>query len=387
MNLSTFSLGCWIAIVGSTLGSVLVAPLVQAQDVGTRRVKISDHRDLAYVAGGHERQKLDLFLPEEIDKPRPVIIWIHGGGWLAGSKDGCPPLSQGFVQRGYAVASIGYRLSSDANFPAQIEDCKAAVRWLRAHAKEYQLDVDHFAAWGSSAGGHLATLLGTSGDAKQFDVGDNLEQSSRVQAVCDYYGPTDLLQMDAHALVGAALKHDAPDSPEAKLIGGPIQENVDKAKLANPIVYVDKNCPPFLIVHGDQDPLVPHHQSELLFEALKSAGISARFHTITGAGHGKGFGGPELDKLVNDFFERTLKDSHNSKPTAVATSSPAVIAAAQDVPGIAWRAVRNREDTDQDGRVTRDEFKGPPRLFDRLDRNRDGELTEEDFEMQDTKRK
>ena len=132
---------------------------------------VKAHRDLAYVVNGHERQKLDLFVPEKADGPLPLIIWIHGGGWQNGSKEGCPPLRNGYTGRGYAVASINYRLSGHAIFPAQIEDCKAAIRWLRAHAKEYSLDPQRFGVWGSSAGGHLVALLGTSGDVKEFDVG------------------------------------------------------------------------------------------------------------------------------------------------------------------------------------------------------------------------
>jgi acetyl esterase/lipase len=124
---------------------------------------VKTHRDLAYVVNGHERQKLDLFVPEKADGPLPLIIWIHGGGWQNGSKDGCPPLRNGYTEHGYAVASINYRLSGHAVFPAQIEDCKAAIRWLRAHAEEYSLDPQRFGVWGSSAGGHLAALVGTSG--------------------------------------------------------------------------------------------------------------------------------------------------------------------------------------------------------------------------------
>jgi acetyl esterase/lipase len=146
---------------------------------------VKAHRDLVYVEGGHERHKLDLYLPEKAEGPLPLLIWVHGGGWQNGSKDGCPPLRAGYIERGYAVASINYRLSGHAVFPAQIEDCKAAIRWLRAHAKEYNLDAKRFGVWGSSAGGHLVALIGTSGDVKEFDVGDHLDQSSRVQAVCD----------------------------------------------------------------------------------------------------------------------------------------------------------------------------------------------------------
>lgn len=160
------------------------------------------------------------------------MIWVHGGAWHAGSKANPMPLRPLSTER-CAIASFNYRLSSHAIFPAQIEDCKAAVRWLRAHAKQYRIDPGRFAAWGSSAGGHLVALLGTSGGTKQFDTGENLTESSRVQAVVDFFGPTDLLQMDAHAHATASLKHDAPASPESRLIGGPIQENKEKAARAD----------------------------------------------------------------------------------------------------------------------------------------------------------
>ena len=261
-------------------------------------------RDLAYVSGGHERQKLDLFLPAQTDHPRPLILWIHGGAWQAGSKDDCP--ARRFVSQGYAVASINYRLSQHAVFPAQIEDCKAAVRWLRVHAKDYHLDPDRFGAWGSSAGGHLVALLGTTGDVKEFDVGENPGVSSRVQAVVDFFGPTDLLQMDAQAGPEARMKHNPPDSPESKLIGGTLQENKEKAARANPIRYVSKDDPPMLIVHGDADPLVPHQQSEIFYEALKKAGVDAQIHIVKGAGHGTGFG-PDVQLKVEQFFRQQLK--------------------------------------------------------------------------------
>jgi acetyl esterase/lipase len=260
------------------------------------------YRDLAYVPGGHARQKLDLFLPKDGDH-LPLIINIHGGAFRAGSKESGPPLD--YLSRGYAVASINYRLSQHAVFPAQIEDCKAAVRWLRAHASEYRLDPNHFAAWGSSAGGHLSAMLGTTGDVKEFDVGENLTVSSRVQAVVDYFGPTDFLQMDAHRLPNGMV-HDPADSPESQLIGGPIQENREKVTRANPITYVTKDAPPFLICHGDRDPLVPHHQSELLAVALKKAGVPVTFYTVKGGGHG-GFNDPNVPTLTREFLAATLQ--------------------------------------------------------------------------------
>jgi acetyl esterase/lipase len=261
------------------------------------------YRDLPYVTGGHEQQKLDLYLPETKEK-LPLIIRIHGGAWFAGSKEYEGP--QDYLQDGFAVASINYRLSQHAIFPAQIQDCKAAVRYLRANAQKYNLDPNRFAAWGESAGGHLAALLGTTGDVNEFDVGENLSVSSRVQAVVDYFGPTDFLQMEAHRLPNG-MHHNSPDSPESKLIGGNVQDNPQKAAKANPITYVKKDALPFLIIHGDTDPLVPHHQSELLEAALKKAGVPVTFYTVKGGGHG-GFTDPNVPRLTKQFFEKNLKN-------------------------------------------------------------------------------
>lgn len=267
-------------------------------------------RDLEFAKVGGRSLKLDLYLPgkpagADGESAPPLVIWIHGGAWRAGNKDR-PPAAP-LAGRGYAVASISYRLSQEATFPAQLHDCKAAVRWLKAHAKEYGYDPDRVGVWGASAGGHLAALLGTTGDVKDLegDVGDHPDPASRVQAVVDWFGPTDFLRMNAHRPPGARQDHDTPDSPESQLIGGPIQQNPDKAKRANPITYVSKDDPPFLLMHGDRDPLVPHHQSELLAAALKGTGVDATLHTVKGAGHG--FGGPEVMRRVEAFFDKHLK--------------------------------------------------------------------------------
>ena len=285
-----------------TLGPLILLSVAIAQP-GPPRLPdgATARRDLAYVSGGHPRQKLDLYLPKDGEN-LPLIINIHGGAFRTGSKESGVPLE--YLDRGYAVASINYRLSQHAVFPAQIEDCKAAVRWLRAHASEYRLDPDRFAAWGSSAGGHLAAMLGTTGDARELDVGENLAASSRVQAVVDYFGPTDFLQMDAHRLPNGMV-HDTPDSPESQLVGGPIQENKEKVAKANPITYLTKNAPPFLICHGDSDPLVPRHQSELLAAALKEAGVPVTFYTVKGGGHGR-FNDPNVPRLTREFLAITL---------------------------------------------------------------------------------
>jgi acetyl esterase/lipase len=263
------------------------------------------HRDLAYVANGHERQKLDLYLPAQGEN-LPLIIWIHGGAFQMGSKEGSSddPLPLDYLAQGYALASINYRLSQHAIFPAQIEDCKAAVRWLRAHAAQFNLDPTRFAAWGPSAGGHLSAMLGTTGHVTEFEVGQYLDVSSQVQAVVDYFGPTDFLQMDAQRLPAGQI-HDTPDSPESVLVGGSIQENKTKVARANPITYVTDDAPPFLIVHGDRDPLVPYQQSILLVEALQKVGVDVTFYIVQGAGHGR-FTDLRVLELTEKFLAKYL---------------------------------------------------------------------------------
>lgn len=310
--------GTWLAVL---LGAASVA---QAQRPSARLPEGTKvWRDLEYVKGGHERQRLDLYAPEKANGPTPVIVWVHGGAWMGGGKDAGGPAIP-FVAEGYAVASINYQLSQHAVFPAQIEDCKAAIRWLRTNAKVYNLDSERIGVWGASAGGHLVALLGTSGGVKDLEgQGDHADVSSRVQAVVDFFGPTDFLQMDAHAVPGATLKHDPASSPESKLIGGAIQENPEKVGRANPIRYVTKETSPFLIVHGEQDPVVPIHQSQLLFEALKQAKGDVTFYKIAGAGHG----GPEFNTemiraAVLAFFDKQLKPSPDPRSAARPPGGP-----------------------------------------------------------------
>lgn len=263
-------------------------------------------RDVEYVPGGGRAQSLDLYLPEKADVARPLIVWIHGGGWRGGTKDRTPAVR--LMDAGFAVASVEYRLSGVAKFPAQIEDCKAAIRFLRAKASEYGFDGTRIGVWGSSAGGHLVAMLGTAGDVKEFDKGEHLNVSSRVQAVCDFFGPADLLTMGAQSPPNSRMNHDAPDSPESLLIGGAVQENKDKARAASPITYVTKDDAPFLIVHGSADPLVPAAQSEQLHSALQKAGVESTLRVIEGGGHGgKGFDAPDVTAQIREFFSKHLK--------------------------------------------------------------------------------
>jgi acetyl esterase/lipase len=251
-------------------------------------------RDVPY--GKHERQKLDVFVPPG-DGPFPLVLWVHGGGWEGGSKAGGPAM--GLLREGYAVASTNYRLSQHAPFPAQIEDVKAAVRFLRANAKKYRLDPDRFGAAGGSAGGHLVALLGTAGDVSDLEgSGGHKDVSSRVACVLDFFGPSDLEKL-------AAVKPG--DSPITRLLGGPVKEKKELADKANPIRYASKDDPPFLIVHGDKDEVVPLSQSELLHNALKKAGVDSTLITVRGGGHGAGIFVPELTKDYVAFFDRHLK--------------------------------------------------------------------------------
>ncbi len=305
------------------------APLAFAEPPATRPVKPSPkappappgirvERDLKYGDAPGAANLLDIYLPAEAPaSPRPLIVWVHGGGWEGGDKTF--GVGAEIARRGYVVASLNYRLSSEAIFPAQIQDCKGAIRWLRAHATTYHIDPNRVGAFGASAGGHLVALLGTAADAKDIEgtVGGNLDQSSRVQAVCDWFGPTDMSrffeQDDAEK-----IPHQPPEvTAIARLFGGAPDRRKELVAQANPLTYVSKHAPPFLIMHGDKDKLVPVGQSRILADALTAAGVECHLEVLEGAGHGDGFSEPRVLKMVSDFF-----DSH-LQPEAPAHDAPA----------------------------------------------------------------
>jgi acetyl esterase/lipase len=234
---------------------------------------------------------LDLIAPGSAG-PYPVIVWIHGGGWFRGHYT----LSNRILQKmkfvdslldaGFAIARISYRLSGEARFPTQLHDCKAAVRYLRKHSGALGLDSTRFVAMGESAGGHLACLLGLTGGRSELEGEVGVTgPSSAVHAVVDWYGPTDLLTMDAQGVPSGFQPHDAPDSPEARLVGGPVQEVRDLTRAASPIAYVSPSAPPFLIQHGTADRIVSVGQGRALAQALERAGAHVTLKEIEGADH------------------------------------------------------------------------------------------------------
>jgi acetyl esterase/lipase len=271
--------------------------------------------DVAY-ATTSTAQKMDIYLPNEKQDKYPVIVHIHGGAFLMGDKaDGQLTPVLAALQRGYAVVSINYRLTGEAKFPTQIQDVKAAIRFIRANADKYALKTDKIAVWGGSAGGHLSALAATSGDIKELEdlTLGNPTQSSRVQAVVDWFGPINFLTMDAHFKASGKGKpdHNDADSPESRLWGKAIQMIPDSVKTANPETYISADDPPFFIQHGSIDKLVPTQQSVEFAEKLTAIlGVEkVTFEILEGANHGgPAFGTPENLTKVFAFLDKYLKN-------------------------------------------------------------------------------
>ncbi|MDF1824631.1 MAG: serine hydrolase [Verrucomicrobiales bacterium] len=255
------------------------------------------HDSILFAKPGGVKLFLDLYLPEKVERP-PLVMFIHGGGWRNGSRAKCR-LSW-LVEHGYAVASIEYRLSQEAVFPAQIHDCKGALRWLRANAETYGYDASTVVVSGTSAGGHLAALMGTSGGVAGLEgrTGGNLGQSSLVQGVIDYYGPSDFVMRSGNQ----PAKTDVPEGSVFQLIGGAVKENLEAARAASPATYIGEGDPPLLIFHGDRDTTVYLDQSELFEERYRSAGLEVDLEVVEGAKHGwKDY--PAEKPLVLEFIE------------------------------------------------------------------------------------
>ncbi|MDZ4707918.1 MAG: alpha/beta hydrolase [Saprospiraceae bacterium] len=276
-------------------------------------------KDIDYVGDSIIGHRLDIHLPFNTSGPFPVVLAIYGSAWFSNAakanvfREG---MGQKLLHAGYAVVSINHRSSRDAKFPAQIQDVKAAIRFIRANAKFYNIDSSFIGITGWSSGGHLSALAGTTNQIKKYTIdqeeidlegqlGKFNQTSSRVSAVVDWYGPTDFLIIDS---CGSVFQHNGLYSPESFLLGGPIQENKIKATFANPITYIHKTNPPFLILHGDKDGDVPPCQSSLLHERLKKAIVSSELVLVPGAGHGPGLLiDSNFDKMVSFFNGQSKK--------------------------------------------------------------------------------
>ncbi|WP_226479435.1 alpha/beta hydrolase [Natrinema amylolyticum] len=262
---------------------------------------VSVHEDVTYAVRDAGEMKLDLYVPETDGTP-PLVVYIHGGGWVFETRKNAPDLARYAAEWGCAMASVSYRLApipDDADvpsediadnptprgvFPDQIVDVKAAIRWLRANADEYGFDADRVAAWGASAGGHLAALAGTledidalPGDAYPDDAVSKVvapDQSGTVQAVVDWYGINDLLELPSR-----------PEGLESFLLGGDVSENRERARRASPTTYVGPETPPFLLMHGREDQVVSIRQSRLLADALNASGTDTTTYELHGLGH------------------------------------------------------------------------------------------------------
>lgn len=269
---------------------------------------IESHLDLPYAETENPRQKLDLYLPKvrKSDKPLPVIVFIHGGGWKAGDKSSGLGSIARFVQSAdYAGISVGYRLTDEAQWPAQIHDCKAALRWIKGNAKVHGLDASKIGVWGTSAGGHLVSFLGTSGDVKELEgtLGKHLDQNSQVTCVVNFFGPENFVTMVTQP--STIDRTQGKDYPEALLLGGSVQEREATAKEASPVTHVSKGDAAFFTAHGTKDPLVPFAQAQEIHAALQKAGVPSLLQEMTNGGHG--FKSPVLDDRVKQFLDLHLR--------------------------------------------------------------------------------
>lgn len=276
--------------------------------LGQAAAKKFSKKTLVYVDNDNEpdneSRELDLYLPTSATQPQggyPLIIWFHGGGWQLGSRASIELAAVKQIERGYALASVSYSLSDKAQWPTQIHEAKAAVRWLRASAQNFGLNPQQFIAWGMSAGAHTACLLGTSAEQSELEgTMGSLDQSSAVQGVVGFYPPTDFLQMVNDGLID----HYAADSPTALFLGAPVREVPEKAASANPIQYVSSSSPATLLLHGDADPVVPLVQSELLFDALTQQGVKSQLNVYPGYTHGDfRFNTGARLKAIEDFLD------------------------------------------------------------------------------------
>lgn len=245
--------------------------------------------------------KMDVIFPEKAKKKLPCIVWICGGAWMQMNVSAHLAYLCQLAMKGFVVASVEYRTSNESQFPAQLEDVKAAVRYLKAHAERYNIDTDHFGVMGESAGGHLTAMTALTGKRGEFDKGAYLEYSSEVQAACPWYLPSDISKMPGQE------DRKSQAAPESLLIGKNAAYYVEEAMKACPVSYVTPDAPPFLLIHGTDDHTVPFSQSEVMYEALEKEGVSVDLIAIEGADHADiQFFQEEIWDRIEKFFKEKL---------------------------------------------------------------------------------
>jgi acetyl esterase/lipase len=289
-----------LALLAALAVAWLVPLSLVAQDGPKVPEGVKYEPDIEFGTGGDAKLALDIARPEKLDKAAPCIVFIHGGGWRGGNRKVHVAQILDCAKRGYVSATIQYRLVPTARFPAQVEDVKCAIRFLRANADKYQLDPERIGAVGFSAGAHLSMLLGVMDPKDGLEgAGGNADRSSKVQAVVAFFGPTDLGAKDFPA-ISSGLVND--------FLGSTPEENAEIRKAASPVTYVDKTDAPLLIYQGTKDRLVPHSQATLMAEAMSAAGMPGRVELLIGADHG--WGNPELNRTLEGtfaFFGEQLK--------------------------------------------------------------------------------
>jgi len=266
------------------------------------------YEDIEYAKAGRTSLELDLYRPSGYGYDLPAVVWIHGGGWSGGDKSDVSEMCEQIAQGGYVVVSLNFRLSDEAIFPASVFDVKAGVRWVRGNADEYDIDSTKIGTIGSSSGGHMASLLGTSGGVSDLEgkVGDNLDQLSTVQAVVDMFGPVDLVNLTTDCANDCVVDHNDSESPESNYLGCTLPDCLGRAAVASATTYIDSDDPPFFILHGNEDPVIPLAQSTNFAASLTNVGVSTEIIVVDGYSHDRGMFWNYSDNII-EFFNTHLK--------------------------------------------------------------------------------
>lgn len=305
----------------SSVGFAAASLESQVLDIDLKKASVKQISNVVYAqvpSRGYDNValKMDILKPETKEK-LPAVIYVTGGGFINANKDNFAQQRMEIAEAGYVVASIEYRVAPTAIFPEPLEDLKTAIRYLKANAEKFNINPDEIALMGSSAGGYLVAMAGTSNDTRQFDKGEHLDQTSNVQAVIDLFGLSDLTKVGDGLSEQIQQLHKSPAATESLWVNGsPVFTGVDatihnvpeKAMKANPIHYIDENTPPFLLMHGDKDTVVSPKQTEILHKALVEKGIESTRYVVKNAKHGGQYWTqPEVVQTIIEFLDKHLK--------------------------------------------------------------------------------